>query len=302
MSESARSLGTDTAHRWRSPLLGEAKTLELAQGTIEYFERGRGPTLVLVHGWVANANLWREVVDALHEDFRCLTLDLPLGAHRWTMPQGADLGPDGIAALIASVLEQLELANVTLVGNDSGGAYSQIAVARHTDRVGRLVLTSCETPYDSWPPAQFDHLRIIARDPELLRQAAEGLRDPEFRRSAYGAAAGITKHPVADEVVDSYALPGCCDPEVLRDVAVVMSSASTAAVRSAGQRLIQGPPLPVLLVWSREDSVFPLAHAERYAQALPASTLVVIDDAYSFTPEDQPALVAQAIRHFAQRA
>ena len=142
MSESARSLGTDTPHRWRSPLLGEAKTLELAQGTIEYFERGRGPTLVLVHGWLANANLWRAVVDALHEDFRCLTLDLPLGAHRWTMPQGADLGPDGIAALIASVLERLELTDVTLVGNDSGGAYSQIAVARHTDRVGRLVLTS----------------------------------------------------------------------------------------------------------------------------------------------------------------
>src|SRR5437899_2354532 len=191
MSESARSLGTDAAHRWRSPLLGEAKTLELAQGTIEYFERGRGPTLVLVHGWLANANLWREVVDALHEDFRCLTLDLPLGSHRLAMPQGADLGPDGIAALIASVL---------------------------------------------------------------------------------------------------------------RDVAVVMSSASTAAVRSAGQRLIQGPPLPVLLVWSREDSVFPLAQAERYAQALPASALVVIDDAYSFTPEDQPTLVAEAIRHFAASA
>src|SRR5437879_13638168 len=79
-----------SAHRWRSPLLGEAKTLELAAGTIEYFERGRGPTLVLVHGWVVNANLWRKVVDALHEDFRRLTLDLPLGFHRATVPQGAD--------------------------------------------------------------------------------------------------------------------------------------------------------------------------------------------------------------------
>jgi pimeloyl-ACP methyl ester carboxylesterase len=287
---------------WRSPLLGEARTLDLAQGTIEYFERGRGPTVVLVHGWVANANLWRKVVDALHEDFRCLALDLPLGAHRVTMPLGADLGPDGIAALIASVLERLELTDVTLVGNDSGGAYAQIAVARHTDRVARLVLTSCETPYDSWPPAQFDHLRIITRDPESLRQAAEALREREFRRSAYGAAAGIAKHPIADEVVDTYALPGCCDPEVRRDVAVVMSSASTAAVRSAGQRLIDGPPLPVLLVWPREDSLFPLAHAERYARALPAGELVVIDDAYSFSPEDQPGLVADAIRRFAGRA
>src|ERR1043166_3563790 len=92
-------MSEDIALKWRSPLLGEARTLDLAQGTIEYFERGRGPTLVLVHGWVVNANLWRKVVDALHEDFRCLTLDLPLGSHRVTMPQGADLGPDGIAAL-----------------------------------------------------------------------------------------------------------------------------------------------------------------------------------------------------------
>ena len=298
MSQPAASLATDTAQAWRSPLLGERRAIDLPQGTIEYFERGRGPTLVLVHGWLVNANLWRKVVDALHEDFRCLTLDLPLGSHRLAMSAAADLGPDGIAALIASVLERLGLTGVTLVGNDSGGAYSQIAVARHTDRVARLVLTSCETPYDEWPPAQFAYLRTVARDPQLLRQAAEALRAREFRRSSYGAGAGIAKHPVADEVIDSYALPGACDPEVLRDVAVVMSSASTAAVRSAARRLMERPSVPVLLVWSREDSLFPLAHAERYAQALPGGELTIIEDAYTFTPEDQPTRVADAIRSF----
>jgi len=195
-------------------------------------------------------------------------------------------------------MERLDLSDVTLVGNDSGGAYSQIAVARHTDRVGRLVLTSCETPYDRWPPPQFDYLRLMARDPASLRVVAEGLRDPEVRGSAYGAAAGIAKRSIPDEVIASYALPGCSDPEILRDAAAVMSSASTAAVRSAGRRLIEGAPMPLLLVWSREDSVFPLAHAERYADALPAGELVVIDDAYSFTPEDQPTLVADSIRRF----
>ena len=289
-------------HGWRSPLLGEVATLEVADGRIGYFARGRGPTLVFAHGWLVNANLWRNVVDGLHDDFRCVTLDLPLGSHRMTMPPGADLGPDGIAAVIASVLERLRLTDVTLVGNDSGGAYAQIAVARHTDRVGRLVLTSCETPYDSWPPAQFEHLRIAARDPELLRQAAEALRDPGVRRSAYGAEAGITKHPVADDVLDSYALPVSVEPDVRRDVAGVMSSASTAAIRSAGRRLIDGPPVPILLAWPREDMLFPVAHAERYARALPAGTLALIDDSYSFTPEDQPVRVAEEIRRFARAA
>jgi pimeloyl-ACP methyl ester carboxylesterase len=298
MSTLVKDLATESAHRWRSPLLGEPKTLKLAQGTVEYFERGAGPNVVLVHGWLTNANLWRSVVDDLCGEFRCLTLDLPLGSHRVPMPIGADLGPDGIAALIASTLDALRLTDVTLVGNDSGGAYSQIAAARHTDRVGRLVLTSCETPYDNWPPAQFDYLRVIARDPEALRQTAEGLRDPAIRSSAYGPQSGLIKHPVAAQVIDSYALQGACDAEILRDVAAVMSSASTAAIRSAGQRLIEDSSLPVLLVWSREDPVFPLAHAQRYTDALHAAELVVIDDAYSFTPEDQPKAVAEAINHF----
>src|SRR5438093_10925112 len=52
MTASAGSPATDAAHRWRSSLLGEPKRLDLAQGAIEYFERGRGPTVVLAHGWV----------------------------------------------------------------------------------------------------------------------------------------------------------------------------------------------------------------------------------------------------------
>src|SRR5438094_6339177 len=93
MSQPAASLATDTAQAWRSPLLGERRAIDLPQGTIEYFERGRGPTLVLVHGWLVNANLWRKVVDALHGDFRCLTLDLPLGSHRLAMSAAADPRP-----------------------------------------------------------------------------------------------------------------------------------------------------------------------------------------------------------------
>src|SRR2546430_16519345 len=97
MSQPAASLATDTAQAWRSPLLGERRAIDLPQGTIEYFERGRGPTLVLVHGWLVNANLWRKGVDALHEDFRCLTLDLPLGSHRLAVSAAPDPGPPGIA-------------------------------------------------------------------------------------------------------------------------------------------------------------------------------------------------------------
>lgn len=289
-------------HRWRSPLLGKPSSLEVPGGVLDYFERGDGPVLLFSHGWLANANLWRKVVEALQGEFRCLVLDLPLGSHRTPMEPDADLSPRGVAGLIASALEGLDLQGATLVGNDSGGAYSQIALAKHGRRIGervsRLVLTSCETPYDEWPPVPFDGLPEAARDLEALGQLLAALEDPAVRALpvAYGL---LLKHPIEPEVSDAYALPAGRDKGVLHDVAKVMSSASTAPVRAAGEHLIADCDLPVRLIWSSEDEVFPLAHAERYAAALRRGTLVQIDDSYSFTPEDQAAAVAAAIRSFA---
>jgi len=288
-------------HRWRAELLGEARALDLPDGRLDYFERGEGPALLFSHGWLANANLWRKVVDILCDEFRCLALDLPLGSHRTPMNAGANLSPEGVAGLIAAAAEALDLHAVTLVGNDSGGAYSQIALAQHGDlgkRLSRLVLTSCETPYDEWPPKPFDGLPEAARDPQALRQLLAALEDPAVRALpvAYGL---LAKHPLEPEAFDSYALPAGRDEGVLRDVAKAMSSASTDPVRAAGEHLIEHSDLPTLLIWSSEDEVFPLAHAQRYASALRDGSLVQIGNSFSFTPEDQPAPVAEAIRSFA---
>ncbi len=290
------------AHDWRSPLLGEARPVEVAGGTVEVFERGEGPPILFSHGWLANANLWRKVIERLQDDFRCLAIDLPLGSHRRPMTPDADLNPAAVAGLIADVADQLGLSRVTLVGNDSGGAYSQIALAslgeRLEGRVARLVLTSCETPYDEWPPPPFDGLPAAASDPALLGRLLAALEDPEIRTTppAYGL---LLKHPVEPEASDSYALPASRVPGVLHDVAKVMAGASTGPVRAAGERLIASSKLPTLLIWSAEDEVFPIAHAERYAAALEHGELVAIDDSYSFTPEDQPRAVAEAIASFA---
>lgn len=287
------------AHRWRSELLGEPRSLELDGGTLDYFERGEGLPLLFSHGWLANANLWRKIVDRLHTEFRCLVLDLPLGSHRTPLAPRADLSPLGVAGLIAASLERLDLSEATLVGNDSGGAYSQIAVARHGSqiarRVSRLVLTSCETPYDEWPPVPFDGLPEAARDPEVLGQVFAALEDPAVRAApvAYGK---LLKH--STEASDSYALPASRDAGVLRDVAKAMASATTAPVRTAGEPLIAHHELPTLLIWSEEDEVFPIEHAARYADELAKARMVRITDSYSFTPEDQPEAVAAAIRSF----
>lgn len=288
-------------HRWRSPLLGDPIQLDLPQGRLDAFRRGEGPPLVFAHGWLANANLWRGVVDRLADRFTCVALDLPLGAHRTPLAPDADLSAEGCGGLVADALDALALDGVTLAGNDSGGAYSQIAIGQRPDRVARLVLTSCETPYDEFPPVPFDDLPAAARDPETLGQLLSALEDPEVRELpvAFGL---LVKHPLDRQVSDSYALPCLRDPGVLRDTAKAMAGASTAAVHRAGARLIESWERPALLVWSAEDPVFPIEHARRYTAALPDAELVEIGDAYSFTPEDQPAAVAAAISSWAARS
>lgn len=287
------------AHRWRSELLGEPVELDLRQGRLEGFRRGAGPPLVFAHGWLANANLWRQVVERLADDFDCVALDLPLGAHCRPLPE-ADLSPAGCAALIASALDVLGLEDVTLIGNDSGGAYAQIAVAGYPGRVARLVLNSCETPHDAFPPPPFDGLPGVAADPAALGELLGALRDPAVRTApvAFGL---LVKHELEPKASDSYALPCVEDAAILADTARAMASARSEPVQAAGQALIERFEGPVLLAWSPEDRVFPIANARRYAGELGDGRVVEIEDAYSFTPEDQPGLLADAIAAFASR-
>ena len=127
------------------------QTVELSAGTIEYTDTGHGPVLVLLHGLLMDGSLWDEVVAGLSGDFRCVVPTLPLGAHRLGMRDGTDLSLPGIARLTAEFLDRLDLRDVTLAGNDTGGALVQLLMADGGDRVGRAVLVSCDA-FDNFPP------------------------------------------------------------------------------------------------------------------------------------------------------
>src|SRR4051794_4733607 len=121
---------------YRDPELGPARQLDLPGGPIRVHERGEGQAVVLVHGLLVNANLWRKVVPRLADKARVIALDLPLGAHAEAMPAGTDLSPPAFGDLIADAIAALGLEDVTLVGNDTGGGLVQIAVSRHPERIG----------------------------------------------------------------------------------------------------------------------------------------------------------------------
>jgi pimeloyl-ACP methyl ester carboxylesterase len=287
-------MAPDTTY-WRSPELGEQKELELRQGTLRYHDRGSGPPLVFVHGVLVNANLWRKVVARLAPDFRCITLDMPIGAHEIPMPREADLSPPALGDLIADAIEALDLEDVTLVGNDTGGALSQIAVARRPEKVGRLVLTNCDA-FENFPPKILKPVLRLMTLPGAMPVLLAPTRLAAVRRRALKAMR-VAKHPVEQEVVDSYALPPLVSAGVRRDIKKLFRAADNRYTLEAAERL-RSFDRPALIAWAPEDSFFPESDARRLAEVLPQARLEWIEDSYIFSPEDQPERVAELIGSF----
>lgn len=280
---------------WRDGRLGDRRRIELSSGPVEYHDIGSGPVVVFVHGYLVNANIWRRLVPLLADDVRCITPDWPLGSHVLPMRADADLSPLGIGDLIAEFIDATGLDDVTLVGNDSGGAYSQIAASRHRRRISRLVLNSCETPWCSWPPdpGGFGLLRYAARHRATHRLLYQPLRLPlTWRwRNTYG---WLAKHPIDQQAMRSYVDPVIHDAAIRCDGRKAIGSVSASYTRDAATALSQCDDLDIVLAWGADDHVFPLAHARRYADALGAP-LVTIADSYTYTAEDQPERTAQVL-------
>src|SRR6185312_165850 len=109
----------------------QRRELDLPAGRIRYREAGAGKPIVFVHGYLVDGRLWDGVVDRLADRFHCFAPDWPIGAQQIAMKPDADLSPYGLASTIDAFLEANELEDVTIVGNDSGGAMSQVLVTRH---------------------------------------------------------------------------------------------------------------------------------------------------------------------------
>src|SRR5215831_3288192 len=233
---------------WRDPALGVARELDLPQGRLRYFEAGTGAPVVFAHGLLVNANLWRKVVARLSPEFRCIVLDLPLGSHTLPMPEAADLTPHGLADLLADALEALALEQVTLVGNDTGGALCQMVVTRRPERIGRLVLTSCDYR-DNFPPRMFRYFKPAAAIPGAMKllMLPMRLRAPRRLPFAFG---WLVKRPIDREAEDSYLLPGMTIPGIEHDLKRIIKGIHARYTNEAADRLGQFHE-PALIAWSR---------------------------------------------------
>lgn len=269
--------------------------IDLPAGRIRYREAGEGKPVVFVHGYLVDGRLWDGVVDRLSDRCRCIAPDWPIGAQQIAMKPGADLTPYGIAATIESFLAALDLQDVTIVGNDSGGAMSQVLVTRHPERIGRLVLTNCDT-HENFPPGIFKTMPPIAKLPGGMALLAAPFRIPALARAAFKP---FARTKIPDELVASWMKPGLNDPGVKRDAKKVTVGMNKRYTLEAAEKL-SSSDLPLLLTWAPGDKFFPIRYAERLAKETPNARLVQIPDAKTFVPLDQPQRLADEIATFVE--
>ena len=268
--------------------------VDTRSGPASYIDTGGpGRPVLFVHGVGSSSYLWRNVIDQLDGQRRCVAFDLPL--HGGTpAATGQDFSLPGLARFLADCCETLELADIDLVANDTGGAISQVFAVGRPERLHTLTLTNCEA-HDNVPPKALLPMVLLARLGLLARITPRMVRDiPRARKRAFGS--------VYQDIAN---LP--------EDIARVwLEPMATAESARQGQRLLTSlhardllaiePGLarlqvPTLIVWGTGDRAFRLKWAYWLRDTIPGATDVVeIEGARLFFPDERAAELTAALR------
>jgi pimeloyl-ACP methyl ester carboxylesterase len=264
-------------------------------GDIAYERVGAGPPALFVHGVFLNGHLWRDVIAGVADLRSCIAIDL-LGHGETRTPGDADMSFDGQAAMLEAVCTALDLGQVDIVANDSGGGIAQIFAAKNPARIRSLTLTNCDV-HDNWPPPALEPLLAVARGGKLGELGRAMLADIDFARQSL--AVGY-EHPerLSAETVRIYLEPLFRTPEAADLVAkmfIRMDNRQTTAIEP-GLRALAAP---TLIVWGDGDTFFDVKWARWLAQTLPgALEPIILEGAKLFFPGERPGDLIAPLRRF----
>jgi len=275
------------------------KSVDLTAGTIEYREQGdpNSAPVVLLHGLLMNDAQWNLALPLLPQGYRFLLPILPMGGHRIPMRDDADLTLPGMVDIVGDFLDALDLADVTLVVTDWGGALFLTDIGRDK-RVARLVICPSEA-FDNFPPGFPGKVAWLAsRNTLTVSLAMRQLKIGWLRRQwlMFGQ---MAKKPVPQDIVDKWLTAGLIDRRIRQDlVKYCRTKFDKAELIRATNRLADFDG-GVLVLWSR-NPVMPDDHATHLAD-LTGGTLRYIDDANVLVMLDQPEQTALEIGAFLTR-
>jgi haloalkane dehalogenase len=255
---------------------------------IAHVDEGDGPPVVFFHGEPTWSFLWRKVIPPVRDaGFRCIAGDQP-GFGRSDKPVDRDwYSYDRHTAFAATLLEDLDLRDATIVVHDWGGPIGLRLAVEHPDRIARLVLmdtglfTGRQRMTDAWKAFR----NFVARtdDPPvglLVRRACH--TDP------------------GDAVVAAYDAPFPSVASKAGAIAfpLILPTTPDAPGAAAGQRVQEAlaqDRRPTLTLWAEADPVLPPQAAERFTAAIGREPPRFVEGASHFLQEDRGEWIGREI-------
>jgi pimeloyl-ACP methyl ester carboxylesterase len=269
--------------------------VETLSGRISYVEAGTGPVALFVHGVLLNKHLWRHQMAGLSDIRRCVSIDLLAHGDSEIAPD-QDVSVTANAKMLREALDALQIDQVDVIGNDSGGGIAQIFAALHPDRVRSLTLTNCDT-HDNWPPEAFKPFVDMVATGGLGKTLNAMLGDKSIYRSpnalgpAYERPATVT-----DQDIEIYLRPHVRTEQRTRDVerfVLAFDHKHTLAIEPQLRKL----QAPTLIVWGTDDVYFPVKWAHWLAETIPgAKPPVELAGARIFFPEERAEAFNKLLR------
>jgi pimeloyl-ACP methyl ester carboxylesterase len=269
---------------------------DLPQGTLSYRAAGppssSRPPVVFAHGLLVDLRLWEPVADRLAaEGIRSYAPTLPLGAHQRPLNPDADLSPAGVAGLVREFIATLGLSNVTIVGNDTGGAICQLMLGGDTSRIGAAVLTNCDA-FGTFPPRALAPLFFAGRHPGIVACLVPGLRSAKVRTGRLGFGP-LTSAPLDAELTREWIEP-LADKAIRRDLAKFARGVRPRVLLDAASRFGQFTG-PVRILWGDDDPYFGADLGRQLSEAFPHASLAMVPGGRTFLPLEHPDEVAAEI-------
>ena len=262
------------------------RSVQTASGRIAYTEQGAGPVALFVHGVLLNGYLWRHQLADLSDIRRCIAVDLL--AHGDTVIAPAeDLSVTANAKMLREFLDVLNIDQVDLVGNDSGGGIAQIFAALYPERVRSLTLTDCDT-HDNWPPEAFKPFLAMAAGGGLRGTLDAMLANKNVYRSPQ-ALGPAYEHPeqVNDETIEKYLRPLVRSEQRTRDLERFLAAFDNKDTLAIEARL-KTLKAPTLIMWGTDDVYFDVKWSRWLADNIPGTTRrVELQGARIFFPEER---------------
>jgi len=258
------------------------------QGTrMVYWDRGRGPVLLLIHGMFGDHLDWEPVLEPLARHQRVLAVDLP-GFGESDKPDRAYTTEFFVAALV-DLLDRLQIERATVVGHSFGGIVALQMARAQPERVKRLILVSSLREFSEEACAaarqRFSRKALLALTPEADRQ----MFAPIFAKAGPVQERYFAKQNAKLERSDY--------PDYTR--ALVRSIETALTAYSPAQ--LGEIRCPTLLLWGDKDSVIPVEVARQALPRLAQAELVVLAGGGHALQLDVPEAFVRAVEEFLRK-